>query len=132
MKILIAAFFLTIGFAQAGTISSMDECKVSLYHSNPWKNTFTLENSRVSGKEARAQIRAIKNDGATVTATVDALGVRRYSTIEKRTVLSKEGSEEDACKGTTFALKVETCTMNPLQQVCETSCKFEWQGLDCR
>lgn len=132
MKILIAVMFLTIGFAEAGTIRSMNECNVALYKSNPWKNTYTLENSRVNGKEARAQILAIKNDGGAVTATIDTLGVKRYSTVEKRTVLSKEGSEVDSCVGMTYAIKVETCTVNPLKQVCETSCKFEWRGLDCR
>lgn len=132
MKFLIAVMFLTIGFAQAGTIRSLNECNVALYKSNPWKNSYTLENSRVNGKEARAQVRDIKNNGATVTASVDALGIKRYNTVVKRTVLSKEGSEEDSCVGMTYALKVETCTVNPLKQVCETSCKFEWKGLDCR
>lgn len=132
MKILIAALFMTISFAQAGTIRSMNECTVDLYRSNPWKNVLTLEDSRVSGKEARAQVRAIRNNGATVTAVKDTLGVRRYSTVEKRTILSKDGSETDECKGMTYALKVETCTVNPLNQVCETYCKFEWRGMDCR
>lgn len=132
MKILIAALFLTVGFAEAATIRSMNECTVDLYKSNPWKNVFTLENSRVTGKEARAQVRSIKNDGATVAVTVDTLGVKRYSTVEKRTILSKDGSETDECKGMTYALKVETCTVNALNQVCETYCKFEWRGLDCR
>lgn len=132
MKMLIAALFMTVGFAEAATIRSMNECTVAKYMASPWKNTFTLENSRVTGKEARAQVRTIRNDGATVTAAIDTLGVKRYSTVEKRTILSSEGSLEDECKGMTYALKVETCTVNPLNQVCETYCKFEWRGADCR
>lgn len=132
MKLLMVALFLTIGVAQAASIRSMNECTVELYKSNPWKNFLTLENSRISGKEARAQVHAMKDSGATIQVSVDSLGVNRFSTVEKRTVLSKAGSETDDCTGMTYALKVETCTVNPLKQVCETYCKFEWRGLDCR
>ena len=132
MKTLIASLLLATGTLHAASIPSIASCKLELYYSNPWKTTLNVENTRVSGKKAELLSNNLKATGASIKTHTDELGVKRYSTIEKRTVLESRGALEDSCEGIAYAMKVDTCTVDASNQTCETFCKFEWRGLDCR
>lgn len=132
MKLLMAiALTLTVSVSFAATIESMKECTVDLYLSNPWKNSYILKNSRVSGTDALTRLSSVRT-GAKIEVEKDVLGVTRYTTVTKRTVLDSRGDDVNSCSGVSFANKVEVCTTDATTTVCETFCKFEWRGVDCR
>lgn len=131
MKLLITFTLFTAGVAHAGSIPSIADCKVT-DRSKIWTGTVKVENTRVTGKAARARAGLLLSMGAEIESTRDILGVNRYSTIELRTVLEKNGTDVDSCEGVYFAVKSETCTYDASQAACETFCKVEWLGEDCR
>lgn len=132
MKLLLAILFsLTASLSFAGTIESMDDCKVDLHLSNPWKNSYTLKNGRIIGMAALSKLSALKVTGES-KITKDILGVERFLTVTKTTVLDTRGDDVNSCSGVTFANQVEICTTDASVSVCDTFCKFEWRGVDCR
>lgn len=131
MKALIFALALSVSFAQAATIKSMNECKVGLY-TKTWKDTFTLEGSRVEGKIAQKISSVLLSRGASSQIVTDVLGVARYSVIQSQSVLDQVGTDVNSCEGVYTASEVVTCTVDPMTSVCETSCSIKWQGMDCR
>lgn len=132
MKLLMAiALTLTTTLSFAATIESMKECTVDLYLSNPWKNSYTLKDSRVSGKLALSKLSSVRTGGI-LKVEKDVLGVERYTTVTKTTVLDTRGDDVNSCSGVYSANKVDVCTTDASATVCETFCKIEWRGVDCR
>ncbi len=133
MKAIFALSLLTVSsLSFAGTISSMDECSIALYKSNPWKKSYSLSNSRVNGKTANAFASTFLKAGATVQKVTDVLGVNRYDVITLVTTLEQEGTDINSCDGVSYANKVDVCTVDQTTKVCETFCAFDWRGVDCR
>jgi hypothetical protein len=132
MKLLLAlALTLSTTLSFASTISSMSKCTIDLYLSNPWKSEYTLKDSRVSGQAALERLSSTRVNAKT-DVEKDVLGVERYKTITKTTTLETRGDDVNSCSGVTSANKVEICTTDAAATVCETFCKFEWHGVDCR
>jgi hypothetical protein len=132
MKLFLAvAITLTSSLSMASTISSMKECTIELYYSNPWKSSYTLKDSRLTGKAAQAKLLSIRPE-ARSEVTKDVLGVERFVTVIKRTVLDSRGDDINSCTGVSSAVGVEVCTTDSETVVCETFCSLEWNGMDCR
>lgn len=131
MKLLLVFTLLTIGAAQAGSIPSIADCKVT-DRAKIWTGTVKVENTRVINQGARARASLLLTKGAEVETTKDILGIPRYETVELRTVLEKNGTNVDSCEGVYYAVKSEICTVDSNKSACETFCKIEWLGEDCR
>lgn len=131
MKLLLISLFM-ISFSHASTISSLDECTVALYKSNPWKHSYVLKGSRLEGESARIEIRSLLSENASLRTVVDELGVKRYQVIQMKSVLDRKGNDIDSCEGVYSASRVNTCTVDAKLAVCEISCELKWQGMDCR
>lgn len=131
MKLLLTIALLTAGVAQAKSIPSLAECTVAS-RSTLWTGTTKVENTRITGQAAKNKAMKLSSAGASITPTVDVLGVTRFRTVELRTVLETNGTEVNSCEGVYYAVKSETCTADSAQTVCETFCKIEWLGEDCR
>jgi hypothetical protein len=131
MKALLALVLLTCGIAQAKSIPSLDDCKVT-DRSKVWTGNYTIENTRTTGKEASKLANSLKAKNASVEVTQDVLGVNRFQTIELQTVLEANGTEVNSCEGVYYAIKSEICTVDAVQAACETVCKITWNGEDCR
>lgn len=133
MKALLGLIVLaSSSFAVADSIYNMDECNLALRKSNPWKNNYTLNGSRVTGKAAEAYSKMYLRSGATTETVKDVLGVTRYQVITLVTNLEADGSSVDSCEGISYANRVDICTIDQTAKVCETYCKLEWRGMDCR
>lgn len=131
MKALLALVLLTCGVAQAKSIPSLDDCKVT-DRSKIWTGNYTVENTRTTGKAAVKMANSLKAKKASVDSTSDVLGVKRFETIELETVLEANGTEVNSCEGVYYAVKAEVCTVDASQAACETICKIRWNGEDCR
>lgn len=132
MKLLLAlTLALTTTLSFAATISSMEDCNINFYYLNGAKNTYTLKDSRVSGQPASIRLSSVKKGGVSQVEK-DVLGVERYETITKTSLLEVRGEEVNSCEGVYYANKVDVCTTDSKNTVCETFCKFEWRGKDCR
>lgn len=118
--------------AMADTIYNMDDCNLALRKSNPWKNKYTLNGSRVTGKAADAYSKMYLKSGAVTETVKDVLGVARYNVVTLVTNLEADGSSVDSCEGISYANRVDVCTLDQTVKVCETYCSFEWRGMDCR
>jgi hypothetical protein len=131
MKALLALVLLTCGVAQAKSIPSLDDCKVT-ERSKIWTGNYTVDNTRTVGKVAAKLSNTLKAKRASVEVTSDVLGVKRFETVELETVLEANGTEVNSCEGVYYAIKSETCTVDASQAACETICKIKWNGEDCR
>lgn len=131
MKAILALVLLTCGVAQAKSIPSLENCNVN-ERSTVSTGTYTVENTRITGKAAVRLSQTLKAKKASVTNTSDVLGVNRFQTIELQTVLDTNGTEVNSCEGVYSAIKANVCTVDASVAVCETICKIVWNGEDCR
>lgn len=131
MKAILALVLLTCGVAHATSIPSIKDCTVT-DRSKIWTGTVNVENTKLTGEAALKRVRLLVSKGADIEVSKDILGVVRYSTVEMRTVLETNGTNVDSCEGVYYAVKSETCTYDSAKQACETFCKIEWLGEDCR
>lgn len=131
MKALIAVLLLTSVSAYAKSIPSIAECNVAS-RSTVNTGTYNIENTRISGKVALKKVNLLKAKKASVESELDILGVKRYETITKNKLLSSNGVEVNSCEGVYYATVADICTVASEKAVCETFCKIEWRGEDCR
>lgn len=131
MKALLALVLLTCGVAQAASIPSLADCNVA-DRSTVNTGTYSVANTRVSGKAALGLVNVLKSQNASVQSDLDILGVKRYETVSKNTLVDSNGLEVNSCEGVYYATVSNICTVAAEKAVCETFCKIEWRGEDCR